>query len=442
MSLSPTSLRTRTTCRICGSRQLAPVLNLGEQLISGAFPEPGGRQPVERAIPLELVRCDMTQDQDACGLVQIRHTVPGAILYQSYWYKSGVNQTMTRNLHNIAVAVEGITGLAAGDLVVDIGCNDGTLFDGYATRDPRFIGFDPSDVTRYAVEKGYDVVRDFFSARALRQRYPDRRAKVITSIAMFYDLEDPAAFVQDVADSLAEDGVWVMELHYLPLMLQQNAFDVIVHEHLEYYSLAVLERLFAEAGLEVIDAELNDINGGSIRLFIAHAGRHEASAEADERLQKLRVREFEMALDSPAPYEEFARNVERVGHELKALCESIVAEGKTIHIYGASTKGNTILQYADLDSRLILYAADRNPDKWGSATRTGIPVISEEESRELRPDFYLVLPWHFLEEFRQREAEYLEQGGSFIIPLPEVRVTGAEGQSVSASQRPVRSGSR
>ena len=433
MSLSPTSLRTRTTCRICGSRELAPVLNLGEQLISGAFPEPGGKQPVGRAIPLELVRCDMTRDQDACGLVQIRHTVPGAILYQSYWYRSGVNQTMTRNLHSIATSVEDLVGLAAGDLVVDIGCNDGTLFDGYRARDLRYLGFDPSDVTRYAVEKGYDVVRDFFGARSLRQRYPDRRAKVITSIAMFYDLEDPAAFVRDVADSLAEDGVWVMELHYLPLMLQQNAFDVIVHEHLEYYSLAVLERLFAEAGLEVVDGELNDINGGSIRLFIAHAGRRETAPAAEERLQELRVREFEMALDSPAPYEDFARNVERVGRELRGLCESLVADGKTIHIYGASTKGNTILQYADLDSQLIPYAADRNPDKWGSATRTGIPVISEEESRGMNPDYYLVLPWHFLTEFMQRERAYLEGGGNFIIPLPEVRVAGAEALSPEPS---------
>jgi hypothetical protein len=263
---------------------------------------------------------------------------------------------------------------------------------------------------------------------------------VITSIAMFYDLEDPAAFVRDVADSLAEDGVWVMELHYLPLMLQQNAFDVIVHEHLEYYSLAVLERLFGEAGLEVVDAELNDINGGSIRLFISHAGRRQASADAEERLQALRVSEFEMALDSPAPYEEFARNVERVGRELKSLCESLVAEGKTIHIYGASTKGNTILQYAELDSRLIPYAADRNPDKWGSATRTGIPVISEEESREMHPDYYLVLPWHFLDEFVQRERDYLDAGGSFIIPLPEVRVTGTDSRGAAEPSGAGRSG--
>ncbi len=399
------------------------MLDLGEHCLSGAFLEPGGAEPIQRAIPLELVRCDMTADQDACGLVQIRHTVPGSILYQSYWYRSGVNRTMTRNLHGIARRLEELTGLAAGDLVVDVGCNDGTLLDGYATRDLRFLGFDPSDVTRYAVEKGYDVVRDFFGARALRERYPDRRAKAITSIAMFYDLEDPAAFVRDIAASLAENGIWVIELHYLPLMLRLNAFDVIVHEHLEYYSLAVLERLFAEAGLEVIDGELNEMNGGSVRLFIGHAGRHEAGPEAEARLQELRVQEFELALDSPEPYEEFASNVRKVRDDLHDLCERLVGEGRTIHIYGASTKGNTILQYAGLDSRLIPYAADRNPDKWGSETiRTKIPIISEEDSRAMRPDYYLVLPWHFLDEFLERERDFMAAGGKFIVPLPEVRV--------------------
>src|SRR5437588_698729 len=160
MSLSPTSLRTRTACRICGSARLVPVLDLGEQCLAGAFQQPGGRPPVERAIPLELIRCDTTSDQDACGLLQIRHTVPGPILYESYWYRSGVNRTMTRNLHGIAQATEELASLEPGDLVVDIGCNDGTLFDGYRSRNARFLGFDPSDVTRYAVEKGYDVVRD------------------------------------------------------------------------------------------------------------------------------------------------------------------------------------------------------------------------------------------------------------------------------------------
>jgi hypothetical protein len=245
---------------------------------------------------------------------------------------------------------------------------------------------------------------------------------------MFYDLEDPTAFVRDVSSSLAEDGIWVMELHYLLAMLEANSFDAIVHEHLEYYSLAVLERLLSESGLQVMRAELNEINGGSIRLFIAHAGRRRPTPEAEAELQGLRLREFEVGLDSSAPYEQFASNCYRVRDELRAICDRVKAEGKTIHAYGASTKGNTILQFAELDHSVIDYAADRNPDKWGSETiRTGIPIISEEDSRAMGPDYYLVLPWHFLDEFVEREAEYLEQGGRFIVPLPEVRVIGPGG---------------
>ncbi len=399
------------------------MLSLGEQCISGAFTGPDGREPVQRAIPLELVRCDMTRDQDACGLLQIRHTVPGSILYSNYWYRSGVNRTMTKNLHEIAQEAEGLVELRPGDLVVDIGCNDGTLFDGYQVEGLRYLGFDPSDLTRYAVEKGYDIVRDFYSFERLQQLYPDRKARVITSIAMFYDLEDPGAFVEDVVSALSEDGVWAMELHYMPTMLERNAFDVIVHEHLEYFSLAVIERLITQAGLETIRAKLNDINGGSIRLFFAHAGRISISDEDQRALQDIRIREFEMALESPEPYERFRQGAERVRGKLREVCESLHREGKTIHIYGASTKGNTILQYANLDVSLIPYAADRNPDKWGSKTiSTNIPIISEEESRRLKPDYFLVLPWHFLDEFLEREEQYLSEGGHFIVPLPEVRI--------------------
>lgn len=422
-----TSLITRTTCRICGCPHLAPVLSLGDQRIAGAFADPNGDQPVERAIPLELVRCDMTSDQEACGLIQTKHTVPGSILYSSYWYRSGVNRTMTENLHGIARGVEAIVPLESGDLVVDIGCNDGTLLDGYQTEGLRHLGFDPSDVARYAIEKGYDVVNDFFSGEALRRRRPDQKAKAITSIAMFYDLEHPRAFVADVAGALADGGIWVIELHYLPMMLEANAFDAIVHEHLEYYSLAVIERLIGEEGLEVVSAELNDINGGSIRLFIGHAGRHERTPEQLDALMKLRIREFELALDSAEPYEQFRLGAERVRDELITLCRQLHGEGKKIHVYGASTKGNTILQYAGLDSDCIEAAADRNPDKWGSETiATKIPIISEEQSREMKPDYYLALPWHFLDEFIERESEFLARGGQFIVPLPEVRVVGGD----------------
>jgi NDP-4-keto-2,6-dideoxyhexose 3-C-methyltransferase len=396
---------------------------LGEQHIAGAFAEPGGRQPVNRAIPLELVRCDVTRDQDACGLIQLRHTVPGAILYHSYWYRSGVNRTMTQNLHEIARQAEDIVDLQAGDLVLDIGCNDGTLFDGYRAEQLRYLGFDPSDVTRYAVAKGYDVVRDFYSYNQFKHRYADRKAKVISTIAMFYDLEDPRSIVADIAAALAEHGVWVMELHYLPAMLEKSAFDVIVHEHLEYYSLAVIERLIGEAGLQAVRAELNDVNGGSIRLFIGNAGQLPSTTQDARGLQDLRIREFELALDASGPYERFAANVQKVRDDLVDLCHRLTADGKTIHVYGASTKGNTILQYAGIDSSLIPYAADRNPDKWGSETiATAIPIISEEESRSMSPDYYLVLPWHFLDEFLERERAFLDRGGKFIVPLPTVRI--------------------
>jgi hypothetical protein len=436
----PTSLRTRTTCRVCRSGELVPVLDLGKQAIAGAFSDPkGGPQPIQRAIPLELVRCDMTRDENACGLVQLRHTVPGPILYRSYWYRSGVNRTMTENLHGIARQAEDLVDLQERDLVVDIGCNDGTLFDGYRGRELAYLGFDPSDQTRYAIEKGYDVVRDFFSHDLLRRRYPEQRAKVITSIAMFYDLENPMDFIADVHASLADDGVWGMELHYLPLMLERNQFDAIVHEHLAYYSLAVIERMLASMELEVIAAETNDINGGSIRLFIGHAGRLKPTPEAQEALEELRVQEFELALDAPDPYDAFAKNVETIRSDLSELCHRLQTEGKTIHVYGASTKGNTILQYAELDRSLISCAADRNPDKWGSETiRTKIPIVSEEESRAMGPDYYLVLPWHFLDEFVEREQEFLAGGGKFIVPLPTVRVVdGAgltEGQDGAAAE--------
>jgi C-methyltransferase C-terminal domain len=217
-----------------------------------------------------------------------------------------------------------------------------------------------------------------------------------------------------------------MELHYLPAMLAANAFDAIVHEHLEYYSLAVIERLVGESGFEVVAAELNDINGGSIRLFIGHQGDHQQTPEQAEQLRQLRIHEFELALDSPEPYEEFRHRVEKLRDDLLETCRRLHGDGSKIHVYGASTKGNTILQYAGIDHTVIEAAADRNEDKWGSETiGTQIPIISEEESRARNPDYYLVLPWHFLNEFLEREQAFLDRGGKFIVPLPEVRIIGS-----------------
>ena len=418
-------LVTRQTCRACGSRALTPVVSLGDQYIGGAFAKPDCTPPVQRRIPLDLVRCDPALDQDACGLVQMRHSVPPRVLYASYWYRSGVNQTMRDHLAGIAHMAEEIAGLKAGDLVLDIGCNDGTLLKSYHTEGIKRLGIDPSNVVAHARAAGLQVVNDFFSASALRSVYPEQKPKVITSIAMFYDLENPHAFVADIKDSLDEAGIWVVELSYLPSMLEINSFDTICHEHLEYYSLAPMERLLAEHGLEVIDVTLNGSNGGSFRVAAGHAGKIKPSDAARERVQQLRLREFEQAYDTDAPYALFRKNIAKIRNDIRAFLKKAKAQKKLVHGYGASTKGNTTLQFCGVTPDLLPAIADRNPDKWGTRTvGTNIPIISEEASRKLKPDFYLALPWHFIEEFKKREHEFLKRGGKFVMPMPQVHFIG------------------
>lgn len=418
-------LVTRQTCRLCGSKALTPVVSLGDQFIGGAFAKPDCSPPVQRRIPLDLVRCDPALDQNACGLVQMRHSVPPRVLYASYWYRSGVNQTMRDNLAGIARMAEGIVKLRAGDLVLDIGCNDGTLLKSYKTKGIKRLGIDPSNVVSHARAAGLHVVNDFFSAAALRSAYPQKKPKVITSIAMFYDLENPQAFVGDIKASLHEDGVWILELSYLPSMLAMNSFDTICHEHLEYYSLAPMERLLAEHELEVVDVTLNDINGGSFRIAAGHVGKVKSSAEARERVQQLRLAEFERGLDTDAPYAVFRRNIENIRKDIRSFLKKVKAQKKLVHGYGASTKGNTTLQYCGVTPDLLPAIADRNKDKWGTKTiGTNIPIISEEASRKQKPDYYLALPWHFMEEFKKRERDFLQRGGQFVLPMPKVHFIG------------------
>jgi len=242
---------------------------------------------------------------------------------------------------------------------------------------------------------------------------------------MFYDLENPHAFVADIKDSLHEEGIWVLELSYLPSMLEVNSFDTICHEHLEYYSLGPMERLLAEHGLEVIDVTLNSSNGGSFRIAAGHAGKTKPSDDAHERVQQIRLREFEQAFDTDAPYALFRKNIEKIRKDIRTLLKKARTQKKLVHGYGASTKGNTTLQFCGITPDLLPAIADRNQDKWGTRTvGTNIPIISEESSRKQKPDFYLALPWHFIEEFKKRELEFLRRGGKFIIPMPQVHLIG------------------
>ena len=241
---------------------------------------------------------------------------------------------------------------------------------------------------------------------------------------MFYDLEDPVAFTRSIKEILAPDGVWIFEMSYMPTMLKMNSYDTICHEHLEYYSLAVIEYVLHAAGMKVFNCALNTINGGSIRCYATHAENFRyKSDEFNHNIKRLRQEEFDLELDTDKPYKNFQDRINVHRDELNLLLRKLKKEGKKVHIYGASTKGNTILQWCGIDNRIIDFAAERNPDKYGARTLgTDIPIISEAESRALGPDYYLILPWHFREEFLQREDEVRRRGTKFIFPLPTVEI--------------------
>jgi SAM-dependent methyltransferase len=306
--------------------------------------------------------------------------------------------------------------------VLDIGCNDGTLLNSYPGDFVKF-GIDPSDVAQ-EIKGDIKVVQDTFPSEELEQVSQGIKFDIITSIAMFYDLEDPVSFVRSIKRSLASDGIWIFEMSYMPTMLSMNSYDTICHEHLEYYSLAVIEEILERAEMKVVRVEMNDINGGSIRCYATH---HEnfrfMRKDYAHSLESLRQEEFDLELDTDRPYKNFQERINVHRHELTSLLKKLKTDGKKIHIYGASTKGNTILQWCGIDRFIIDYAADRNPDKHGARTLgTDIPIISEEASRAMKPDYYLVLPWHFKKEFLERENEMLDRGVGMIFPLPTIEV--------------------
>jgi len=306
--------------------------------------------------------------------------------------------------------------------VLDVGCNDGTLLNYYPDKFIKF-GVDPSDV---AQEVGGDirVIQDMFPSAELSGLIGDDRLDIITSIAMFYDLEDPVSFVKGIKTVLSEDGIWIFEMSYMPSMLEMNSYDTICHEHLEYYSFAVIEKLLHHCGMKVVKVEFNDINGGSIRCYATHESSFRYKNRSFyQTLEQVRQQEFDLELDTDKPYRNFQERIDQHKEELATLLKKLKKEGNRIHVYGASTKGNTILQWCGIDNSLIDYAADRNPEKDGARTiGTDIPIISEEKSRDMNPEYYLVLPWHFKKEFLEREKDALDKGVGFIFPLPNIEI--------------------
>ncbi|HVT10330.1 MAG TPA: class I SAM-dependent methyltransferase [Polyangia bacterium] len=414
----------RKTCRVCGSSALTKVIDLGEQYLQGSFVKPGRQQPPLRRVPTSLVRCDPMRDEKACGLLQMEFTVPPEVLYSVYWYRSGTNATMRNHLAGIAEEATGLYGKPSG-LVLDIGCNDGTLLSAFPKGFTK-VGIDPSDLAR-EVPADIKVVRELFPSEELTSVLNGSLCDIVTSIAMFYDLEDPIAFAQSVKKILSPTGIWCIEMSYMPTMLRMTSYDTICHEHLEYYSLAVIEYILRNAGLRVVNVGLNSSNGGSIRVYATHAAN--VAYRRDEftrNIRTMRQQEFDLQLDTDKPYRHFQERVNVHGEQLSSLLKKLRSEGKRVHVYGASTKGNTILQWCGIDGRLVDVCAERNPDKYGARTLgTDIPIVSEEESRAAKPDYYLVLPWHFREEFIQREKATLASGVGMIFPLPEIEVVRA-----------------
>jgi hypothetical protein len=405
-------------CRICDNTNLDVIFELGEQYLTGVFPRDPG-EPLTRG-PLSLTRCQL------CGLVQLLHSYDRGELYgERYGYRSSLNAMMVDHLRTKAHNLAGQVALASGDRVLDIGSNDGTLLSSFSGRGIELIGYDPS-AGRWREQYPPDsvLVADFFSASSWRSTFGARKAKIITSIAMVYDLERPLEFVTDVAEVLADDGVWHMEQSYLPAMLRTNAYDTICHEHLEYYALQQIKWIADRVGLSVLDVELNDVNGGSFAVTLGR--RASAASEGRARVERLLAAEAGMAFESLAPFRAFATRVLEHRDALVTTLESIHTRGQTVLGYGASTKGNVILQFARIDRRLLPAIAEVNRDKFGCVTPgTWIPIISEEEAHAKGPHYFLVMPWHFRAGIVRREARYLSAGGKLIFPLPEIEVVTA-----------------
>jgi len=404
-----------TACRASGSSNLIPVLSLGRQALTGVFP----RLPDEPVTsgPLELVWCADS------GLLQLRHSYSAEEMYgDNYGYRSGLNQSMVTHLVQKTRFLEKLSSLKGGDTVLDIGSNDGTLLRSYSVGGVTKIGIDPTarKFIQYYPEDAR-VVPDFFSAEVYR-RTTAAPAKIVTSVAMFYDLEDPVSFVRQVASVLAPDGLWHFEQSYMPSMLRTNSYDTICHEHLEYYSLGAVLRILAAADLEPVEVLMNAVNGGSFAVTAAHRSNKNVLRNRPV-IEWLLQQEDRMGLNTPRPYRDFEERVFRHRLDLTRLIDALVSDRKTILGYGASTKGNVLLQFCGIGPRQIPAIAEVNADKFGRVTPgTHIPIVSEADARRMKPDYFLVLPWHFKEGILQREREYLAAGGRMIFPFPEIEI--------------------
>jgi hypothetical protein len=403
-----------TKCRLSGSENLISVLNLGKQFLTGVFPKQ--QTDLISSGPLELVWCPDS------GLLQMKHSYNPSEMYgENYGYRSGLNKSMINHLENKVSVLQKIISLNSGDLVLDIGSNDGTLLKSYNINGIERIGIDPTGIKfKEYYTDNIQLINDFFSQNSF-EKVTNKKARIVTSIAMFYDLENPLEFAKEVYSILDDNGLWHFEQSYMPSMLRTNSYDTVCHEHIEYYSLSVIKYILEHVGMKIINVETNFINGGS---FAVTAAKENSSFISNNSIINwLLSQEKLMGLDTPRPYRNFEECVFRHRNDLRRLIYTLVLDGKKIFGYGASTKGNVMLQFCGLTRNEIPFIADVNSDKFGCITPgSNIPIISEQEARDMKPDFFLVLPWHFKNGILNREKDFIKNGGKFIFPFPEIEI--------------------
>jgi len=402
-------------CRVSGSNNLITILNLGNQVLTGIFPKSKNEKITNG--PLEIVWCPDS------GLLQLKHSYDLSEMYgENYGYKSGLNISMVEHLKQKVFQLERLYSISSGDIVIDIGSNDATLLKSYTTKGLKRIGIDPiGNKFKKFYTDGLELIPDFFSKDIFNKKYGKAKAKIITSIAMFYDLENPKKFVLDILEVLDKNGIWHFEQSYMPTMLRMNSYDTICHEHLEYYSLLNIKALLNECGFKIIDVVMNSINGGS---FAVTACKKENPIKSNDVLiEWLLNNETRMNLNTLKPFKQFKERVYEHRTNLRNLINNLNSDGKKIIGYGASTKGNVLLQFCGFSEKELICMAEVNQEKFGSYTPgSNIPILSEEEAKSMNPDYMLVLPWHFKETIIKREKKYISNGGKLIFPLPEIEI--------------------
>ncbi|PPC95366.1 MAG: methyltransferase [Methylotenera sp.] len=402
-------------CRICGNTHLECILDLGEQMLTGIFPKYENAKVTTG--PLRLVKC--LGGSDACGLVQMEHSYDLGEMYgENYGYRSGLNASMVAHLNGKVERILKLVELKAGDLVIDIGSNDSTTLQAYPSKGPILVGVDPTGIKFHSYYPQHiQLIPDFFSAALVKAKFPERKAKVVTSFSMFYDLEDPMGFMQQVYEVLADDGIWVFEQSYMPTMLNTNSYDTVCHEHLEFYALRQIKWMADKVGFKILDVEFNDVNGGSFSITVT---KGKGDLTVVPSVQKILDDEVAAGLDTLAPYKAFAERVVRTKADLLNFIKTAHSKNQTVSVLGASTKGNVLLQYCNLTTNDVDYVGEVNAEKYGCYTPgTWIPIISESELLTKKPDYLIVLPWHFKQFFISNKKL---TGTKLVFPLPTLEV--------------------